>query len=88
VGGTFFSGKKPRSKTWLQGIFVVRKQNVILAGFGTGKAQLAIGLGCRPCEKGYPLWFVASLATEDEALGWLMRALEVVDLLTVDELST
>jgi len=69
---------------------VDRKQNVILAGFGTGKTQLAIGLGRRPCEKGYSVRFHPGsvLATEDKALGWLTRALEVVDLLIVDELST
>jgi len=78
------------------GDFVDRKQNVILVGNpGTGKTHLAIGLGRRLCENGYSVRFTqaASLATElseateDKVLGRLMKALESVDLLIVDELS-
>jgi len=78
------------------GDFVDRRQNVILVGNpGTGKTHLAIGLGRRLCENGYSVRFTqaASLATElseateDKVLGRLMKALESVDLLIVDELS-
>lgn len=78
------------------GDFVDREQNVILAGNpGTGKTHLAIELGRRLCENGYSVRFTqaASLATElseatkDKVLGRLMKALESVYLLIVDELS-
>jgi len=78
------------------GDFVDRRQNVILVGNpGTGKTHLAIGLGRRLCEKGFSVRFTqaASLATElseaaeDKVLGRLLKALETVDLLILDELS-
>ena len=63
--------------------------------FHKGKTHLAIRLGRRLCENGYSVRFTqaASLATElseateDKVLGRLMKALESVDLLIVDELS-
>jgi len=76
--------------------FVDRRQNVILVGNpGTGKTHLAIGLGRRLCEKGFSVRFTqaASLATElseaaeDKVLGRLLKTLERVDLLILDELS-
>jgi len=78
------------------GDFVDRRQNVILVGNpGTGKTHLAIGLGRRLCEKGFSVRFTqaASLATElseaaeDKVLGRLLKTLERVDLLILDELS-
>jgi DNA replication protein DnaC len=78
------------------GDFVDRRQNVILVGNpDTGKTHLAIGLGRRLCEKGFSVRFTqaASLATElsevseDKVLGRLLKTLETVDLLILDELS-
>ena len=78
------------------GEFVKRKENVIMIGNpGTGKTHLAIGLGRRLVSQGFNVRYytAARLASElveaeqERNLTRLVKSLEKLDLLILDELS-
>lgn len=75
--------------------YVRRAENVVLLGkHGTGKTHAAIAFGIEACRKGYRVWFrtAAELvnmlieARDDRDLNRLLKKLERVDLLIIDEL--
>lgn len=83
-------------KTLQEGAFIDRKENLLLFGNpGTGKTHLCIGLAQSWCQRGRKVMFTSAAnlvqkllrAKRDLELDKLMRRLDRVDMLIIDDIS-